>query len=172
MLITGATGFLGTWVTDALARSGLSVRALARRNSRTTALERLNVDIVHGDVTTPETLASAMADCDAVVHCAGIVSLNPRDRHDMQMVNVEGTRAVCRLRRCGAQRSFTRRPSPRSDPLASRRPSLRTLPLARYLSTIRMRLRRGRARTSLSNTHDGDFTSWWSTRAFCSGLET
>lgn len=94
MLITGATGFLGTWVTDALARSGLSVRALARRNSRTTALERLNVDIVHGDVTTPETLASAMADCDAVVHCAGIVSLNPRDRHDMQMVNVEGTRAV------------------------------------------------------------------------------
>jgi dihydroflavonol-4-reductase len=94
VLVTGATGFLGTWVTDALVQSGCNVRALARQNRRTTGLEHLNVEVVRGDVTVPESVSSAMADCEAVVHCAGIVSLNPRDRHDMQMVNVEGTRAV------------------------------------------------------------------------------
>jgi dihydroflavonol-4-reductase len=93
VLVTGATGFLGSWVTRELAQSGCKVRILARSRVRSD-LEQLNVDVVQGDILSPESLARAMTDVDALVHCAGLVSLNLRDREALQRVNVEGTRNV------------------------------------------------------------------------------
>jgi dihydroflavonol-4-reductase len=97
VLITGATGFLGTWVTRALVAAGCKVRVLVRRSSRIDALENLDVDITHGDICSSQSLAMALDGIDAVVHCAGLVSLKPSDRDTLQRVNVEGVRYILEL---------------------------------------------------------------------------
>jgi len=94
VLVTGATGFLGSWVTREFVRAGRRVRILARPRSRLGDLGRLGVEVARGDVLSPESLVLATAGVDAIVHCAGLLSLNPREREALQRVNVEGTRNV------------------------------------------------------------------------------
>jgi dihydroflavonol-4-reductase len=94
VLVTGATGFLGSWVTRHLARAGCEVRVLARSSSRLSALDGLGVDVALGDVTALDSVLGAASGVEAIVHCAGVVSLAPRDRETMRRVNIEGTRNV------------------------------------------------------------------------------
>ena len=87
--LTGGTGFLGWHVARALLAEGFRVRALARgAPSRRTGLEDLAVDLVAGDLSTPDR-ANALAGCDAVVHVAGLVKA--RTLADYRAVNVAGT---------------------------------------------------------------------------------
>jgi len=54
----------------------------------------MRAEVVQGDLLVPESLGKAVDGIDAIVHCAGVVSLNPRDRNTMLRANVEGTRNV------------------------------------------------------------------------------
>jgi dihydroflavonol-4-reductase len=94
VLVTGATGFLGGWVTRALLSAGHSVRALVRDPRRSAPVGEAGAKLVTGDILSCASLDAAMADMDAVVHCAGSVSMSPRDRREVTRVNVEGTRNV------------------------------------------------------------------------------
>src|SRR4051794_38418984 len=94
-LVTGATGFLGSWVVRALLQAGDRPRALVR--SLPHALAGLPVDLVVGDVLDRASVKRALAGMDAVIHVAGLVSLRRRDRELLQRVNVEGTRLVIGL---------------------------------------------------------------------------
>ena len=67
-LITGATGFLGSHITEQLAREGHTVRVLARRKSDRSFLRSLEIEEALGDITQPDTLPAAVAGVDAVVH--------------------------------------------------------------------------------------------------------
>jgi dihydroflavonol-4-reductase len=96
VLVTGATGFLGSWVARELVRSGHEVRVLVRKVGRLGALREKDIDVVQGDILSPKSLWSAAVGVEAIVHCAGLVSVNPRHRDAMQQVNVEGTRNVLR----------------------------------------------------------------------------
>lgn len=100
VLVTGATGFLGTFVCTQLAERGdVLVRGLARRPSG--ELAELGVEVLAGDVTGARDahgdtlpLAEAMRGCGEVYHLAGFVSRDPRDGQDMMRVHVDGTRKV------------------------------------------------------------------------------
>ena len=72
ILVTGATGFLGREVVRGLVDAGLSVRALVHTPGRGARLSDLGVETVPGDVRRPETLASAMAGVETVVHLAAV----------------------------------------------------------------------------------------------------
>ncbi len=74
VLVTGATGFLGGHLVERLVSRGDEVRALVRRNSDTSFLKTLNVEIVQGDVTQPGTLGPALQGVEAVYHTAAKVS--------------------------------------------------------------------------------------------------
>lgn len=91
VLVTGATGFLGSWVTRKLARAGHSVRVLVRRPERLHDVEGLKLDVVVGDVLQPHMLREAARDIDVIVNCAGLVSWRPRDRPELHRANVQGT---------------------------------------------------------------------------------
>lgn len=97
-LVTGANGFLGSWLVRTLLASGHAVRALVRPGSDAGALSGLPVEEVRGDVTAPEGLPAAVRGCDVVLHLAGIRRA-PR-REDFLRVNLEGTRAL--LEACAA----------------------------------------------------------------------
>jgi dihydroflavonol-4-reductase len=57
-------------------------------------LAQLNVDVVQGDISSSQSIAAALEAVEAVVHCAGLVSLKLSDRDALQRINVEGTRNV------------------------------------------------------------------------------
>jgi uncharacterized protein YbjT (DUF2867 family) len=100
ILVTGASGFVGSHVVPALLDAGHRVIAMVTsERSGEPLLERLDparrdgVAIRIGDVTRPETLAAALVGADAVVHLAAIA----RDFNggaDLRLVNTEGTRAI------------------------------------------------------------------------------
>ncbi|MET0898278.1 MAG: NAD-dependent epimerase/dehydratase family protein [Mycobacterium sp.] len=98
VLITGATGFVGAWTAKAVQEAGHQTRFLVRNPDRLrTSAELIGVDIsdyVVGDIADPEATAAALAGCDAVIHCAAMVSTDPARADEMLTTNLEGARNV------------------------------------------------------------------------------
>ncbi len=92
VLVTGGSGFLGSWVCELLSKRGdTEVRALVRRTSRTKHLQALlRVELAEGSVEDARSVDEAARDVDAVIHCAGLVKA--RNEEELRRVNVEGTR--------------------------------------------------------------------------------
>jgi dihydroflavonol-4-reductase len=91
--LTGGTGFVGANVARALLEDGWAVRALARPGADRRNLAGLDLEIVEGDLTSPD-LASRMRGAEAVFHVAAHYSLFRRDRAALMRSNVLGTRNV------------------------------------------------------------------------------
>ena len=73
-LVTGATGFVGGRLADALSSQGVEVRALVRDRSRARRLEQAGIELHEGDVMRAESLAGAGAGADVgyyLVHSMG-----------------------------------------------------------------------------------------------------
>jgi dihydroflavonol-4-reductase len=74
ILVTGASGLLGSNVCRLAARDGRHVRGLVRTTADAEVLRALGVEPVIGDVTDPSSLADAMKGIDGLVHSAAIIS--------------------------------------------------------------------------------------------------
>ena len=92
VLVTGATGFIGSEVARQLAEAGLRPRVMVRRPNRASLLDDLDVEAVHGDLTLPDTLRSAVDSCDAIIHLGGRAVFEPARR--LEPTFVDGTRAL------------------------------------------------------------------------------
>lgn len=90
-LVTGGSGFVGRAVVQALLERGREVRVLARRRQHP-ALKGLPVEVVQGDLTTPESLVAALQGCTELFHVAADYRLWVPDPATMYEVNVTGTR--------------------------------------------------------------------------------
>jgi nucleoside-diphosphate-sugar epimerase len=101
VLVTGGTGFLGSYIIRALVKKGYKVRAIRRSTSKlpffipASVLEQ--VEWVEGDVLDVLSLEEAMEDVDYVIHSAAIVSFVRSERKMMYKVNVEGTANVVNM---------------------------------------------------------------------------
>jgi len=94
VLVTGATGFLGSHLARRLAERGDDVRVLARSSSDRSRLDGLDLDYAIGDVTDRASVERALADIELVFHCAAVVEFGPRDPSFMEAINVGGTENV------------------------------------------------------------------------------
>jgi len=99
IFLTGATGFVGHHVAKALASEGAELRLLMRKTSNLANLEGIKGETVTGDLAAPESLRSALAGCDAVVHVAADYRLWIPDPAEMYRANVDGTRELLRMAR-------------------------------------------------------------------------
>jgi nucleoside-diphosphate-sugar epimerase len=90
-LVTGASGFIGGRLAARLVREGYQVRCLVRPSSDVAALSALEVELVTGDLTAPDTLLRAAEGCRHVFHCGALVS-DWALPEQVQAVNVAGTR--------------------------------------------------------------------------------
>jgi NADH dehydrogenase len=111
ILVTGASGFVGSHTVPTLLANGHRVVALCRTQTsgetvvgRLPDAQRANLDVRIGDMTRPATLGPALAGVDAVVHLVAL----PRDLNggaDLRLINTEGTRAlIAAMRSAGVRR--------------------------------------------------------------------
>jgi dihydroflavonol-4-reductase len=97
VLVTGGTGFVGSWTAKAVEDAGHTVRFLVRdpaKLSRTPGA--LGVDIsdhVTGDITDGDSVRRALEGCDAVVHCAAVVAMGA-DAAERLAANLVGAHHV------------------------------------------------------------------------------
>ena len=90
VLVTGASGFVGSAVVRALLARGYRVRALVRPTSSRRNLAGLEVDVVEA----PLGDRAALEGCDALIHVAADYRLWVPQPAEMMRVNVDGTRAM------------------------------------------------------------------------------
>lgn len=109
-MVTGATGLVGSHLLCHLARSGETIIALRREESRieeTMALfsryfsspeeAALQVVWVVGDVLNEKSLLPHVEKVNTVYHCAAMVSFNGSDRDTLMQTNIRGTENICAL---------------------------------------------------------------------------
>ncbi|HEY4847551.1 MAG TPA: hopanoid-associated sugar epimerase [Methylocella sp.] len=94
VLVTGASGFVGSAVAHVLIRSGYRVRALLRPTSKRTNLAGLDVEIVEGDMRDAASVARAMAGARFLFHVAADYRLFARNPQEIMWNNREGTRLL------------------------------------------------------------------------------
>lgn len=76
--VTGATGFIGAHLAARLVAAGHDVKVAVRDRSRLRALEGVEVDAVEANILDRRSLGRAMAGCEILFHCAGMVASRPR----------------------------------------------------------------------------------------------
>ncbi|NUM79891.1 NAD(P)-dependent oxidoreductase [bacterium] len=96
-LITGATGFIGSHLAEALIQKGHDVRCIVRRTSDLTWLKNLPVEFVEGDITDRDSLIPAVQGADYIFHLGGITKAKKESTYFK--INADGSRLlyeVCR----------------------------------------------------------------------------
>lgn len=104
VFVTGASGYVGRAVVEALIRRGHEVVALQRPGSER-AFQQPGVRTVGGNIVDPASLRGRIDGCDAVVHLVGIIREIPRRGVTMDAIHRQGTRNVVdEARRAGIRR--------------------------------------------------------------------
>ncbi|MCB0644935.1 MAG: NAD-dependent epimerase/dehydratase family protein, partial [Phaeodactylibacter sp.] len=96
-LVTGGTGFVGAHLLHYLLEQGYTrIRAVRRADSDMRLVEAIaaRIEWVEGDLADPFFVEEAVREVDCVLHCAAIVSFDPRDRKKMWAANITGTEHV------------------------------------------------------------------------------
>jgi UDP-glucose 4-epimerase len=104
LLVTGATGKVGSRLAKRLAQRGDQVRALVRDPMRAADLREAGIELVQGDLLEVDTLAAAVRGVDAVVHCAAF--FRGATPEQAQAVNDLGTRQLASIARDAAVNRF------------------------------------------------------------------
>ena len=104
VMVTGATGFLGRRVVQALLDRGKDVRCLVRSPGAEAMFDLDRVDVHYGSVTDPASLRAAFYDLEEVVHLVAVIQ--ERGGATFVRINVEGTRNVLEAAKDAGVRRF------------------------------------------------------------------
>jgi dihydroflavonol-4-reductase len=130
ILVTGASGFLGSAVAKCLTQAGYGVRAFVRRSSPRVNLAGLKLDIAEGDLLDANSIERAMQGVRFLFHVAADYRLWARNPADIVRTNVEGTRLVmAAARRAGIERIVHTSSVATLKPRPDGKPSDETYPL-------------------------------------------
>ena len=126
-LVTGATGFVGSHLAEALRRRGDTVTVLARSARKAEALAPLGVRIIAGDLADTAAVRKAVEGQDIVYHVAGVIAALSEEA--FMAANREGTRSVAAAAQAAGGPRFVLvssmaagGPSPRGKPLQGDEP--------------------------------------------------
>ena len=104
ILVTGATGKVGSRLAKRLAQRGDQVRALVREPARAADLREAGIVLAEGDLLRPESLPPAVRGVDAVVHCAAF--FRGATPEQAQAVNELGTQHLASAARAASVKRF------------------------------------------------------------------
>jgi NADH dehydrogenase len=92
ILLTGATGFVGSHIVKRLAMEKIKTRCLVRKGSNVKRLNELGVELAYGDLTDKESLKKALEGVITVIHLIGIIV--ERKGATFEIIHSQGTRAL------------------------------------------------------------------------------
>ena len=105
VVVTGASGFLGLNVVEALSVAGHETHAYARATSNVSYLASLSARLHTGELSDAARLREAMKGVDAVIHCGTMSGCHEPDDPRLRVANIEGTQAVIDAAvECGVRR--------------------------------------------------------------------
>lgn len=105
VLVTGASGFVGSAVARALVRRGMRVRALVRPTSPRAHLDGFDIEFVEGDLRNADTLRPALKDVRYLFHVAADYRLWARNPREIMQNNITATRNIMDVaRNAGVER--------------------------------------------------------------------
>lgn len=97
VLITGGSGFVGSWVARYLYKAGFSLVLLLRKTSRLDLLKGIEFETIIGDLTRPESLSCLSKPFDYIVHAGG--RIKAIKNYDYYRVNTLGTENLIRVQK-------------------------------------------------------------------------
>lgn len=93
-LVTGATGFVGSWIVRTLLEAGHHVRVMHRETSKLDAIAGLEVEHIIGTLSDADALLHAVDGIDWVFHVAAVADYWRTGKAKIYSVNVDGTRLL------------------------------------------------------------------------------
>lgn len=105
VLVTGATGLLGSHLLEELRERGEEIRALVLPGENAERLSALGIEIVRGDITDARTLPNAVREIEVIFHLAGMMGVW-RPLADYRLVNVVGSGNLYRAAQAAGVRRF------------------------------------------------------------------
>lgn len=98
ILVTGATGKVGSRLSKRLAARGDQVRALVRDTARAADLREAGIELAEGDLLNVDSLAAAVRGVDAVVHCAAFFrGATPEQAHEVNDIGTQNLAYAARV---------------------------------------------------------------------------
>lgn len=94
IFVTGGTGLLGNAILRQLSESGHELLSLVRGRPDPMVFEDIETELARGDLLDRDVICDAVANCDAVIHSAGLIHLGWKRLAESMQVNQEGTRVV------------------------------------------------------------------------------
>ena len=95
ILVTGATGFLGQHLVEELERQEPDSRLRLLCHSASVGERGPQVEVVRGDVTSPQDVSAAAEGVQEIYHLAGPVEREPKDPTRLYRTHIEGMRNIC-----------------------------------------------------------------------------
>lgn len=92
--ITGATGFIGSHLTERMSQTEHELYCLVRKTSKVDRLKKMGATLVTGNVLDRDSLLKGMKGCDWLINLANIYSFWEPHRQIYKEVNIRGTRNV------------------------------------------------------------------------------
>jgi dihydroflavonol-4-reductase len=106
VLVTGATGKVGYAIASASLARGDQVRALVRDSKRAAAILPAGIDLIEGDATDADSLATAVEGCELVFNAMGMPEQWVKDEGIFDRVNALGSGALATAAKRGGVRRF------------------------------------------------------------------
>jgi nucleoside-diphosphate-sugar epimerase len=104
-LVTGATGFIGSHLVEALLQKGAHVRCLVRKTSDLSWLRHLPVELAHGDCNDKTSLKEAVENVDQVFHLAGVTkAFEERTYFEVNALGTENLIHACLEKKTSLQK--------------------------------------------------------------------
>ncbi|MEM9586733.1 MAG: NAD-dependent epimerase/dehydratase family protein [Planctomycetota bacterium] len=94
VFVTGGTGLLGNTILRQLDGADVKLTALVRQPPDPGVFDGIDVQQLTGDLSDEETIDRAVADCDVVIHSAGLIHLGWRQLESSMRINRDGTAIV------------------------------------------------------------------------------
>ena len=94
VLVTGASGFVGSAVARLLSARGFEVRVLVRKSSPRANLEGFACSVAEGDMREPDDVRAAMQGAQYLFHVAADYRLWARDPEEIVRNNLNGTKVM------------------------------------------------------------------------------
>jgi len=94
VFVTGGTGLLGNTILRQLTDAGHESSALVRQPPEAAVFDGVETEFVRGDLLDQDLIETAVQDCDAVIHAAGLIHIGWQRLDESMRVNAEGTQVM------------------------------------------------------------------------------